>query len=412
MRRKLIEISRELLVIFMNHWVLAMAAMTVVGLFHKEKPYIWLWIGLMVVPMLFYWIREKVGNFFLFFLAHFAVLVVGVISPIELLPKIFMLLVIGVYIGWSVKIRVIQEMKVVEQLHPIFVLIAITALSIVFDHFSDLEWRSYYITAVLLYLTAYLVRYYLLDYEQFLLFNATSASNLPAKSIFWSGFKQTLLYTVGCIGMLFLIANFRWLASVGQWLKAALFAVLRVILSLLPQGTGVPEGEPAKPDRPPSSGSITDMLPPGEAGKFWLILEDIMMAALVIVFIVAVVWGLVKGARYLWKHFHEEPEVYTRDVDLGMDIRERCEIDHTKSGIERFFAFRDNREKVRKIYRNKVSKGKSAIIGTAPVKELEYYTARECCKLLKEQSLRTAYEKARYSELEITSEDVKLAKSR
>jgi hypothetical protein len=92
------------------------------------------------------------------------------------------------------------------------------------------------------------------------------------------------------------------------------------------------------------------------------------------------------------------------------DIREYCGIEKKSQRRTGGFFFRNNREKIRRLYQKKVLKRKAEIIQDQEQNKLKYFTARECCDRLAEEQLKAVYEKARYSEETITSEDVRLAK--
>ena len=92
------------------------------------------------------------------------------------------------------------------------------------------------------------------------------------------------------------------------------------------------------------------------------------------------------------------------------DVREYCGFEKKSDKQAGNFIFRSNREKIRRLYRKKVAKHKQEIIGEKEPQHLNYLTAKECCDKLSEQKLKLAYEKARYSEETITTEDVKFAK--
>lgn len=74
MDRKGIEVTRDLLVILMNHLIWIAGAVAVLGLFHKETTQLWLWILLGFVPVVLYFSRIRIQNFFLFFALHLLLL--------------------------------------------------------------------------------------------------------------------------------------------------------------------------------------------------------------------------------------------------------------------------------------------------------------------------------------------------
>ena len=93
------------------------------------------------------------------------------------------------------------------------------------------------------------------------------------------------------------------------------------------------------------------------------------------------------------------------------DIREYCGFEKNSAKKEKGFLFLNHREKVRRIYLKKILKRKKELIGERAQKQLKYMTAKECCDRLSEQNLKHIYEKARYSEVDISAEDIHLARS-
>ena len=98
-------------------------------------------------------------------------------------------------------------------------------------------------------------------------------------------------------------------------------------------------------------------------------------------------------------------------MDSRKDIRESCAIESTKKESTSRFGFLNNRQKIRKIYRTQIIKNKNNIIGDHNPEILERMTAKECCDILSADRLQLIYEKARYSNAEITSADVKAVKT-
>ena len=97
-------------------------------------------------------------------------------------------------------------------------------------------------------------------------------------------------------------------------------------------------------------------------------------------------------------------------IEEGIDIREICEIEKRHKDVGQWHIFRSNRDKVRKIYQKQILKQKQYIIGEEDVRVLEYMTAKECCDTLAADKLKEIYEKVRYSNKDITPEDVRIAK--
>ena len=145
-------------------------------------------------------------------------------------------------------------------------------------------------------------------------------------------------------------------------------------------------------------------------------LATVLMIVVVCVgFVVLVVFAVVKGIQFLRNRFYQAKEKEGSELYNGQDIRESCAIEKRGKESPGWFAFLNNRERIRKIYRKQVLKHKDSIVGDRSVGALEYMTAQECCRKLPEEkdsagALKDIYEKARYSEQDITSDDVRRIK--
>ena len=110
------------------------------------------------------------------------------------------------------------------------------------------------------------------------------------------------------------------------------------------------------------------------------------------------------------EHFLPVKEEDKKTLQSNQDIRENCSIEKNEKNGKGWFGFLDNRERVRKLYRKKILKSSTKIIGNADQHHLEYLTAKECCDRISEDALKNIYEKARYSSEDITAEDIRIAK--
>jgi hypothetical protein len=100
-----------------------------------------------------------------------------------------------------------------------------------------------------------------------------------------------------------------------------------------------------------------------------------------------------------------------KEITGNQDIRESCEIEMRNGEERNWFSFLNNSEKIRKMYRKRILRNKSSIVGDLSAEELTYLTAKECCDKIHADRLKLIYEKARYSNETITAEDVKIVKA-
>ncbi len=414
MKRKFIESGQALLVILINHLAVIGLGMTVMGLFQQEKNYIWLWCALLMVPIVLYFARVKIGNFFLFFALHLAVPVIVFFLPIWILPKIIMLVMVVMYVVWSINIRLKGRTMEEGLLLPLFVISVLGIMTLIENLHSRMGWEWIYLGLAILYIAGYFIYCFINQYLHFLTVNESSAANIPEQEIFSSGMKQTVLFMGVSIVVLFLTANIGWVSYIMSWLGKGLLAVIRFLFS----GISSEEAEELESVVTEQvQGDMGMFAEESEPALFWVILEKIVMAAAALFLIGLVVFGIVMGFRYLWKHFHAKSLQENEKLHTGIDIRETCTIEKNKKESASWFTFLNHREKIRKVYRKQVLKHKTEIIGDYNLENLEYMTARECCdKMTPDSKIATAnlkmiYEKARYSAEEITAEDVKLVKA-
>ncbi len=411
MKRKIIEMGTELLAIQMNHWIFIVLAVTILGLFNVERPYLGLWVLFGLVPVFLYIVRVKVHNFFLFFLLHFALFIAVFVIPAGLWIKLIMLTMVLIYAIWSIRIRLTSETSRTGLIVPLVAVIVIGALSLIQSTFIQKNWDKYYVLALFIYLICYFIYYFMSQYLHFLKVHATSTANIPEKAIFFSGIKQALFYTAGGMLVLLMTANIEWLSYVLSWLKQALIVVLRFLLSFM-RGKEVEEITETIEQQAKPAEDMSGLMEGGETHIIWIILEKIVMAAMAVGVVVLIVFALVKGYQYLWKHFHKVRSKKVQEDTETLDIREKCEIEKNNGKAFSFLSFLNNRDKVRKVYRKQVLKYKSSIIGDLNSKELEFLTAKECCEKISADTLQAVYEKARYSEESVTADEVKLVKAK
>ena len=147
-----------------------------------------------------------------------------------------------------------------------------------------------------------------------------------------------------------------------------------------------------------------------DSSVFANFLEKLIFILFCIAIFVAILYIVRKMYCFLQANFFAGKRIETPNLDSRQDIREKCTLERTRKTGRHRSLFLNNREKIRRLYRNKMLKNKWSLIGDKDVRQLRHMTAAECCEKLSEDTLRHAYEKARYSPEKITGEDVRLAK--
>ncbi|MBQ2901860.1 MAG: cell envelope integrity protein TolA [Agathobacter sp.] len=356
MKQQNVQYVKDSLCIILNHLLFVAAGITVLDLFQAETPKLMLWCALIAVPFFWYYITHK---------------------PQKLIPP------------------------------PMFIIL-LGGMSLVEEIVTTQNWSVYYYIITFVYLVGYFVYYFSKQFLQFLTLNQHSASNIPEQTIFRNGIIQTLFFTACSSIILFVSVNFDWVRAIVERIWNVILLFLRYVLSGIDTSMQKPQKEDLSQNDPQmGSADMTDVIPEQ-------ILDDIRN--LIIFFLcVAIVIGLILFLYYIYYMIKGmEGSVFQRwqkvKVKEDEDVREYCGFEQNVVRKEHSTIFRNNREKVRKLYQKKVLKRKTELIGEQKQKQLSYFTARECCDRLEEQALKEIYEKARYSEEIITPEDVRLAK--
>lgn len=287
--------------------------------------------------------------------------------------------------------------------------VVISAIAIWLQHYQGTnQWDSYYVFCLIGTISLFFIIFYLQHYLEFLSVNQSSAGYLPASEMFRSGLGLTLAYTFLGAVVLTISTHFEWLSQIVSYIKEFFIWLLRLLFSRLPKGTPEEEQQIIEqfPDTP------TDVFLPQEE-PFWL--WGVLWQIVVFVFLAAVFLAMAKLLLRLlcWLRAYIVSHSVKDDLrEEGIfDIRERCEIEqrHGKKNLPLFGSF-SCRERIRKLYKKKLLSSS----GQMPEKErnhLGYHTAREWERKLETAGMAEVYERARYSDQEVTGMDVKKMKA-
>jgi len=415
MKREWLKTGWDLLIILNNHLVMICLGVTGMGLLKQDKHFVWLWSVLFGIPLFFYWVRIKVHKFFLFIPLHLMVPIGIFLLPIPIVPKILMIFISVVYLLRSIQVRKKEQGHGEGAMHPLLMVCLMGGMLLIETSFSQKGWEAIYLALAIIYAAGYYIYIFVEQYLNFLVVNESSAANIPEEELLKKGGSQLLAFVTGMVAFLVLGLNAKVLAAVfsgiGNGLLSLLWKVFGVILRLVFKGEGSTEEIVTEASMEMGMGDLGMLRKETGATLFWEVLEKpitIIVALFVAKFVLTYI---VRGIKYYWKVIHKAPEKDVKKINSGIDIRETCAIDKTAKEGKNWFLFLNNREKIRKIYRKRVSKNKAAIIGDLQAEALEYMTAKECCDKFGAGQLEKMYEKARYSEEELTSDDVRAAKS-
>jgi len=418
MNNKRIEYVQDMMIMIMNHLFLSVFAIGIVGLFKEKSLHLEKWWLAFLYPLAFYAVRLWVKHLIPFLVLHLLIPATVFCLPFGLLFKLPIFVMGFIYALVSMNIQYRDDVDVDYFMSPMGVIGVMGVASLVDYFIAKNGWEQQYLIMAVIYLCMYFVCYFLSQYLFVRVANKSSAGMIPEKAIFRTGMRQTIFFSVGSAAVLLLTANIEWVAYILSWVWKGVYLILATIISWLPKGnedTGVME-EPVRPNRPkpqlPDVGEMENSI----LTKFWKLLEQIVLIILVIAIVRVLVVLIKKGWKYLKNNFGLlRRKKVTKDKEV-FDLHESCSIEKSERAGTDLFALLSPRERVRRMFRKKVQKNRERIIGKRSESVLGTLTANECCEKLSDWTenadvLARVYEKARYSQDEITAEDVRRAKT-
>lgn len=433
-----IVILDEVFVTQMNHWSLFPVFLTVQGLLqgytHAQKPDLLMWICCALLPVLFFAVREKMNKFSLFFLLHLLIAGLPFLFPAQNIVSRVLGAACGVcYLIYSLYQYFSPETSGYDVEFPPIFSVCLSAAALLLQHYgSTVPWDFYYAAALVLVLGIYFMESFFSKYIGFLSVSATSSGYVPEKEMFRSGAGIACAYTVGSVLLLLLSANLKWLSVPTEVIRNFIRALLRFLFGLFHVEEDITPG----PETVIFNENDPWLPPAGET--FWL--WDVLAAITFIAFYVLLIYFLGRAVyrlilflknRFAQKRTNEIPQ----DELAVFDVREKCDMINpagvlfAESNERSFFSALTPRERVRRLFKKYILTAKKHFYSSEDTDRFAFYTARECIDILSENKALAAnkqtsfakktatsmiaeiYEKARYSEEDISSADVKELKT-
>lgn len=416
-----ITLLREFLITQMNHWMLfpiytVFAAMcdNTFGRNISPSSRILLWLVFGLIPFLLYLGRILFKKFW--GLGFLSVAIIFLMYMIPTSHVAMQVLHIGVGLGYvinSIYLRMQTTHKNNSKIPPSAgVVISAVCLFVLFYQ-GHTGWTSSFITILIASLGLYFIAYYIEQYQNFLSANAGSAGYIAEKEFFRSGASLVIGYTGIGLLIMFLVSNTTWLSVILQVIKNILIFILRLLFSLIPKDTQTEE-LPSSPTAVEMPGYMEQM-EAAETSPIWVFLEKVA----IVLTVAAVVFLLVKIMIFLVKFIQKmlinfEPEILKHSgAEDVFDVREKCAIDKDSDWqMPLPFLIRNPKKRIRQLYKKRILSSRTAF--SQDHKDASYlnlFTARESSRILNRDELARIYEKARYSNEDCDTEDVKQMKN-
>lgn len=435
MKHSKIYLLQELLVVQLNNLIIYPLALTFVILFKSlvapVRPSLTLWILCGFLLPIFYIARCRAKNFVSFMAMHVAVLA-GIILlcqchsliPLAMIQSlengVNRVMLIATFIGftcYSVYLRLHQTTD--SETMPMPFAVGVAAVALFLQHYQDFdEWDAYYRFTLILVFVLYFIHYYVKEYLNFLIVNASSTGVLPEKEIFRSGIRLAGIYTLLVAVLLLITSQITLLKEFLERLRQIIYNIIRFIFSHFPQQESVSE---VFTEERVSGDGLAGLPEGGEPSIIWNILGVIAFVAIILVVLVSIYKAILKAIAYVKQAMAQSVRTHEKEMtDIHNDVREKCEKTRNRKQKQsrELFGFLDAKERIRRIYKKKAAAYKPVILSEEEAKskkrftpeKLNFYTAREMEQEMQAEAFSGIYEKARYSNETCTGQDVKLMK--
>lgn len=418
MSLKRIQLICEVLTEQMNHWMLFPIALTMMemtrGQTGMEKPDLLLWVLCSLFPLLFFVIRIRCGGKRRYFFLLLSVLAAAAYTSVLVLMNrpfisrgICILCGAG-YLLHSLAMRLKKDLLYTAAIQ-LPVAVALSLISTIMRHTN--QWNHYYTFSLIAVIAMFFIVFYMRQYLDYISLNRNSTGHLPVGEIFRSGAGLVAAYTLFCVVVLAISVQHEWLVKILKPMADFLIRLLRFLLSKIFPKNGAAEEEMAISEERAIGIGSPQLPEPNETFWFWQVLEVLFTLALLAGLIYVAARLLLKLFALLQEYLNRRmARQYTEDQAVS-DIREKCDVGKTKERQRRKVLSEalTNRERVRRLYKRKLLSFKPKTAGGEKDgrNRLGLLTAREWEARLQAKGMADIYERARYSENEVTTEDVR-----
>ncbi len=253
--------------------------------------------------------------------------------------------------------------------------------------------------------TMFFMQHYFGRYTKFVRLNERSAGFFPKNEIMGAGLKNVIIYVGISAGVFFLIANMDSLTELWEKFTSKLgYYIKQLLKKIFSHSEEIPkESQPLDYN---DFDSLTTQMGQGEAAEeSWF---SIIMEKVVIILLIALaLFCIYKIAVKILSLFDlklKRPDIMVDDVVT--DVRESCDKTKLKASKKRAFKlFLTPAEKVRREFKRTAKEKVYRICKSGDPGQLSYKSAGECASAVERREIADIYDRARYSDYEITEQD-------
>ena len=409
-KEKTLTIIREIIVTQTNHWSMFGLAyglsVMLSEVFGIGRLSLIGW-GLMGIGLILnYYIRIRIGSIALSLLLH--LLVMGAMI-LPALPEPVYMGLHAVFALFYAVLSIIKHTGGTEKedgnfpIPVISLLICVPFFILTLTNYPEVT--GMYRNLLICLFTMFFMQHYFGRYSRFVKLNERSAGFFPKNEIMGAGLKNVIVYIGISAGVFFAIANMDSLTEFWDFISGKIGRFFKDLLKKMfsKSETAVPESQPLDYN---DFDSLTTQMGQGdyEPDSFW---ENIMQKIIVIVGILLILYFLYKLIRKILDLFNfklDRPDIIVDEAIT--DVREDVDKKSLKSSKKRSLKlFLTPAEKVRREFKKTTKEKVFRICKTGDTERLSYRTAGECASALERKELAELYDRARYSDKEITEKD-------
>lgn len=409
-KEKTLILIRELIVTQTNHWslfALAYGLSVMLSEVYSIKRLNLLCWGIMGLGLIVnYFIRVKTDKISVSIVLHFLVFIFMALTGFTELE--YLLLHAGFAFFYCllsvVKQRGGLEMEDESFSIPIIaILICAPFFVLTIQQYENIT--AVYRNLLICLFTMFFMQHFFGRYARFVKLNEHTAGFFPKSEIMGAGLKSVIIYVGVSAGLFFAIANMDSLTRFGSFITGKLGYYIKQLLKKIFGGGEQVAREAERLDYNDFD-SLTAKLGQGEVrpeSLFSIIIQKVIWVLIIMLALISI-YRFIKKILGLFNMRLDRPDIIVDDVVT--DVRESCDtvsLKKKKEREKRFFL--SPREKVRRSFKLTAKEKCFRITKSGDKRALSYKTSGECSSAVDLPEMAELYDRARYSEYEITEAD-------
>ena len=418
---RIIGITAGAIAELLNYLIVAVSGSIIVADLAKLSPD-WAWLVMLsVVPLFYYFVREKIDRLIIFLILHLLP-VLGVLLGYQghVAQKIVLLLVVCFLAVYSFSRRMNSIATGIEAVSPPVAAGILWALYQIDKSQGTGSMGMFLLYVAVGFIAGYFIFYFLRQFLCYIDVNNRTTENIPVNHVFYSAAALAGGFTCFSAIVILLVSDKEMIDRIGETIRKVIVGIISYFFSLRPEADIKWETT----ERVGGGINLMELLgPASEKSLFMEIMDVILVVAGVMITLVIIMMAIINAVKFVRAGFARKGNVRMIENEIHEDKVENLKKEKKKKSREKDSSFWEDigkllspEEKIRRIYRKTIEKGAPAWEGEKKALLLQKATARECCMALFPEKSRDAaafaclYEKARYGKSLCRSEDVREAK--